>query len=89
MLLSQIVEASEGVRSTRARSKKLSILADLLRGTSADDAPIAVAYLSGQPLQDRLGAGYAAVYAIDEPPADSATHSRRTIVAIPLWPDHR
>ena len=73
MLLSQIVEASDEVRSTRARSKKIAILADLLRGTSADDAPIAVAYLSGQPLQDRLGAGYAAVYAIDEPPADSAT----------------
>ena len=73
MLLSQIVETSDEVRSTRARSKKIAILADLLRGTSAEDAPIAVAYLSGQPLQDRLGAGYAAVSVIDEPPADSAS----------------
>ncbi len=73
MLLSQIVEASDEVRSTRARSRKIAILADLLRGTSPADAPIAVAYLSGQPLQDRLGAGYAAVFAIDEPAADAAT----------------
>jgi DNA ligase-1 len=73
VLLSQIVEASDEVRSTRARSRKIAILADLLRGTSPADAPIAVAYLSGQPLQDRLGAGYAAVFAIDEPAADAAT----------------
>jgi DNA ligase-1 len=72
VLLAQIVETSDQVRCTPARSKKIAILADLLRGTSAADAPIAVAYLTGQPLQDRLGAGYAAVYAIEEPPADSA-----------------
>ena len=72
MLLSEIVETSAAVRSTRARSKKIATLADLLRDISPEDAPIAVSYLSGQPLQDRLGAGYATVYAVDEEPATEA-----------------
>ena len=75
MLLSQIVEVSNQVRSTRARSKKIATLAELLRGISPEDAPIAVSYLSGQPLQDRLGAGYATVYAIETDPADEATQT--------------
>jgi len=73
MLLAQIVDTSEAVRSTRARTKKIENLAELLRGISADDAPIAVSYLSGQPLQDRLGAGYSTVYAIEVDPAKEAT----------------
>jgi len=73
MLLTQIVEVSDQVRSTRARSQKIATLAELLRGISPEDAPIAVSYLSGQPLQDRLGAGYATVYAIETDPADEAT----------------
>jgi DNA ligase-1 len=72
MLLAQIVEASDQVRSTRSRSQKIAILAELLGDLSPADAPIVVSYLSGQPLQDRLGAGYAAVYAIEEQPAAAA-----------------
>jgi ATP-dependent DNA ligase I len=72
VLLAQIVDVSGRVRSTRSRSKKIAALAQLLREISPDDAPIAVSYLSGQPLQDRLGAGYATVYAIDEEPARTA-----------------
>lgn len=72
VLLAQIVATSDQVRSTRARSKKIAILAGLLRELPATDAPIAVSYLSGQPLQDRLGAGYATVYGIEEEPAGEA-----------------
>lgn len=71
MLLARIVETSDQVRSTRSRSKKIATLAGLLRELSAAEAPIAVSYLSGQPLQDRLGAGYATVYGIEEEPAAS------------------
>ena len=72
MLLAQIVEASDRVRSTRSRSKKIETLAELLRGLSDTDAPIAVSYLSGSPLQDRLGAGYATVYGIEVDAASAA-----------------
>lgn len=65
MLFAQIVDVSDRVRSTRSRSKKIETLAELLRGLSDTDAPIAVSYLSGSPLQDRLGAGYATVYGIE------------------------
>ncbi len=72
MLLAQIVEVSDRVRSTRSRSKKIEALAELLRGLSDTDAPIAVSYLSGSPLQDRLGAGYATVYGIEVDAASAA-----------------
>ncbi len=72
MLLAQIVDVSDRVRSTRSRSKKIEALAELLRGLSDTDAPIAVSYLSGSPLQDRLGAGYATVYGIEVDAASAA-----------------
>jgi DNA ligase-1 len=72
VLLAQIVEVSDRVRSTRSRSKKIEALAELLRGLSDTDAPIAVSYLSGSPLQDRLGAGYATVYGIEVDAASAA-----------------
>jgi ATP-dependent DNA ligase I len=71
--LAHLVETSEQVRSTRARSRKIDMLAALLRDTAPEEAPIVVAYLSGRPLQDRLGVGYAAVYAVEETPAAEAT----------------
>ncbi|MCZ6462384.1 MAG: ATP-dependent DNA ligase [Actinobacteria bacterium] len=72
MLFAQIVDVSDRVRSTRSRSKKIETLAALLRGLSDTDAPIAVCYLSGSPLQDRLGAGYATVYGIEVDAASAA-----------------
>ena len=72
MLLAQIVDVSDRVRATRSRSKKIETLAELLRGLSDTDAPIAVSYLSGSPLQDRLGAGYATVYGIEVDAASAA-----------------
>jgi DNA ligase-1 len=79
VLLADIVEVSERVRSTRARSQKISLLAGLLADVSATDAPIAVSYLSGQPLQDRLGAGYAAVHAVE---ADAAVRPELTLAEV-------
>ncbi|HEX9761583.1 MAG TPA: hypothetical protein VGA97_00660, partial [Acidimicrobiia bacterium] len=70
MLLAQLVAVSEAVSSTRARSKKTALLADILGRLTPAEAPVAVSYLTGRPRQDRLGVGYATVYGIEAPPAD-------------------
>jgi DNA ligase-1 len=69
MLLSEIVSVSEAIASTRARSKKTAMLADLLLRLGPEEAEVAVSYLVGKPRQDRLGVGYATVYGIDATPA--------------------
>ncbi|MCI0425029.1 MAG: ATP-dependent DNA ligase [Actinobacteria bacterium] len=73
MRLAELVSVSEAVASTRARSAKTALLADLLRRLTPVEAPVAVAYLAGRPLQDRLGVGYATVYGVDPPPAPEPT----------------
>ena len=65
MLLADLVSVSDEVSSTMARSRKTELLADSLRRLSADEAPIALSFLSGRPRQDRLNVGYASVYAVE------------------------
>ena len=60
--LADVVEASRLVAATSARSRKVTILADLLRRLEPDEVPIVVGFLSGVPRQGRIGVGYAAVY---------------------------
>ena len=69
MLLARLVEVSERVSATRARSEKIALLADVLSDLSAEEAPAAVSFLSGRPLQSPVGVGYATVAAVDVPPA--------------------
>jgi DNA ligase-1 len=66
MRLSELVEASGRVAETRSKKSKIGVLADLLRRTAPDEAAIAVAYLSGQLPQGRIGIGPAAVRAAME-----------------------
>jgi DNA ligase-1 len=70
VLLVDLVEVSAAVSATRARSKKIELLATLLRRLDPDEAAPAISYLSGRPRQDRLGVGWATVYAIEASPAD-------------------
>lgn len=70
MLLSDIVATSDAVSGTRSRSKKIELLADTLRRLDAEEAPVAVSFLSGQPTQRRLGVGYATVFAAEVDPTD-------------------
>jgi DNA ligase 1 len=58
----EIVEASRLVTATSARSRKVTILAELLQRLDRDEVPIVVGFLSGVPRQGRIGVGYAAVY---------------------------
>ena len=70
MLLADLVNVSAAVSGTRARSKKIELLAALLRRLAPDEAAPAVSFLSGSPRQDRLGVGWATVYAIEAAAAE-------------------
>ncbi|MBV9336473.1 MAG: hypothetical protein JO243_11320, partial [Solirubrobacterales bacterium] len=64
-LFADAVEASELVAATSSRSRKIAILAELLRTLEPDEVPICVGFLSGLPRQGPVGVGYAAVYGIE------------------------
>ncbi|MGH3650771.1 MAG: ATP-dependent DNA ligase [Acidimicrobiia bacterium] len=72
MLLEEIVEVSGAVSATRARSRKIQLLAETLRRLRPEEAPVALSFLVGKPTQRKLGAGYATVYGVSVPPADEA-----------------
>jgi DNA ligase-1 len=69
-LFADVVEASRLVTATSSRSRKVAILAELLRRLQPDEVPVGVAFLSGVPRQGRIGVGYAAVYRTEARPAE-------------------
>jgi DNA ligase 1 len=72
--LSAIAAASRDVAATRARSAKITRIAELLRDAGPDEAAIAVSWLTGDLLQGRIGVGPAAVRrALEAPPAAAPT----------------
>lgn len=73
MLLQELVRTSEAVAATTARRRKTDLLVGFLTQLSADETVVAVAFLSGEPRQQRLGLGPATVHAATTPPASSAT----------------
>jgi DNA ligase-1 len=68
-LLADVVNASRAVTETSSRSRKIAILAELLRGLEPGEVPLAVGFLAGMPRQGRVGVGYATIYGVDRPPA--------------------
>lgn len=68
-LLADVVSASRLVTDTSSRSRKVAILAELLRTLDADEVPICVGFLSGVPRQGRVGVGYSLAYRLEVPPA--------------------
>jgi DNA ligase 1 len=68
-LLADVVEASNAVAATSARSRKVALLAELLAKLEADEVAIVVGFLSGVPRQGRVGIGYSTVYGIEQQPA--------------------
>ncbi|HEX8803582.1 MAG TPA: hypothetical protein VF743_05300, partial [Acidimicrobiales bacterium] len=69
MLFAEVVSASEEVAATRARSRKVATLADLLRRLDPAEVPVVVAVLAGAPRQGRIGVGWRTVARIEEEPA--------------------
>lgn len=67
--LADLVAASELVAATSSRSRKVAILAELLRTLQAGEIPICVGFLSGVPRQGHVGVGYATIYRVDVPSA--------------------
>jgi DNA ligase-1 len=68
MLFSELAEASRAVSETRARSTKIELLAACLSRLSPDEVEIAVAFLSGELRQGKIGVGYAAIRGGGLPP---------------------
>jgi ATP-dependent DNA ligase I len=67
VLLAELAEVSLTVAATRARLAKIEALAGALRSATPHEAPIVVAYLSGELPQRQIGVGWAALR--DAPPA--------------------
>ena len=61
--------ASKLVSETSSRSRKVAVLAELLRELEPTEVPIAVAFLSGVPRQGRVGVGYSTIYGVELEPA--------------------
>jgi DNA ligase 1 len=68
-LLADVVAASASVTATSSRSRKIAVLAELLRELEPSEVPLVVGFLAGVPRQGRIGVGYATIYALDSQPA--------------------
>jgi len=78
-LLADLVDASTDVAATSSRSRKVAILAELLRRLEPGEVEIAVGLLSGAPRQGRVGIGYATVYGIEHRAAEAAVLTIRDL----------
>src|SRR5829696_5852507 len=72
-LLADAVTASKEVAQTSSRSRKIEILAGLLRRLEPGEVPIVVGWLAGAPRQGRVGVGYSTIHGLECPPAAVAT----------------
>jgi ATP-dependent DNA ligase I len=70
VLLAELAEVSRAVAATPARLAKIEALAAALRSATPDEAPIAVAYLSGGLPQRQIGVGWAALRSAPPPAAE-------------------
>jgi DNA ligase 1 len=71
MLLQSLVDVSRAVGGTRSRKRKVELLADALAELAPEERDIGVAYLAGEPRQDRLDLGPAAVMGVEVRPAEA------------------
>jgi ATP-dependent DNA ligase I len=72
MLLAELAATSRAVAATSARLAKIAALASALRSAAPEEAPIVVAYLSGELPQRQIGVGWAALRSAP-PPAQAST----------------
>ena len=68
-LLADVVATSRRLTDTSSRSKKVSILAELLGRLDRSEVAIAVGFLAGVPRQGQVGVGYSTIYGIESAPA--------------------
>jgi DNA ligase-1 len=75
--LATLVDASARAAATSSRLAKRDAIADLLRGAAPDEVEIAVAWLSGEARQGRIGVGWATLSALRGAPAAEPTLTLR------------
>ena len=73
MLLADLVATSKAVGSTRSRSAKVGHLAEMLSRLEDGEIVAAVALLSGQPRQGKVGVGWSTVSGFRTQPAPEAS----------------
>jgi DNA ligase 1 len=78
-MLAKVVAASKDVGDTRSRTRKIAVLADLLREIEPDEASVAVGFLAGVPRQGRVGVGYSTIYGLEH---TTAEHPSLTIAEL-------
>ncbi|HET7596555.1 MAG TPA: hypothetical protein VFK15_06455, partial [Burkholderiales bacterium] len=79
-LLADIAAASARVARTSSRLAKIREIAGCLRSVEVDEIPIAIAFLTGEPRQGKLGVAYATLHGAERgPPAASATLTLREV----------
>ncbi|MFF5992410.1 ATP-dependent DNA ligase [Prauserella flavalba] len=69
MLLHDVVSASTDLAATRSRKAKTAVLAGLLTSARPEELAAAVAFLTGQPTQGRIGAGWRTLAELRTEPA--------------------
>ncbi len=72
MLISELAGVSRTVAATSARLAKVAALAEVLRAASPVEAPVVVAYLSGELPQRQIGVGWASLRSVPAPAPDSS-----------------
>ena len=72
-MLAELVRVSNEIASTSARSKKTAVLAGFLQRLDADEIAPAVGFLSGNPVQGRIGVGWATAYGVQAEHPDEPT----------------
>jgi DNA ligase 1 len=78
VLLSDVASASREVAATSARLGKVEALAAALRAAGPDEAPVIVAYLSGELPQRQIGVGWATIK-VTPPPSE---HPSLTVAGV-------
>ncbi|OEV05157.1 ATP-dependent DNA ligase [Streptomyces oceani] len=78
MLLADLARTSLAVTAASARTRKVALLARLLRETEPTEAPIVVTYLAGRLPQRRTGVGWRS---LTDPPTPAAT-ARLTVYEV-------
>lgn len=73
MLIAAVVETSERITETSKRLAKIDLLAGLLRSLHGDEIEVAVAFLSGEPRQGKIGIGYRMLQQAGVAPATEST----------------
>jgi DNA ligase-1 len=64
-LLADVVTTSTRVAETASRSRKIALLAELLRALEPGEVATVTGFLSGTPRQGRVGVGYSTIYGVE------------------------